>query len=121
MVQVLQRGVQMDNVTLEEYQDFVETTWLRENSPAKEELRIFYGIIGELGEIAELNKKIMRDGGDPEVWRKNLVKEFGDVLYYLAKYANFFDVDLNEVLVKNVIKLTSRKDRGVLHGSGNDR
>ena len=121
MVQDSQKGIQMDNVTLEEYQDFVETTWIREDSPAKEELRIFYGIVGELGEIAELNKKIMRDGGDASEWRKNITKEFGDVFYYLAKYANFFDIDLNEVLVTNVIKLSSRKDRGVIQGSGDER
>ena len=59
-----------DIVTLEEYQAFVETTWIREAEPKAEELRIFYGIIGELGEIAELNKKFMRDGGDPKEWVK---------------------------------------------------
>ena len=110
-----------DIVTLEEYQEFVETTWIRETEPAKEELRIFYGIIGELGEIAELNKKFMRDGGDHVEWRKNMIKEFGDLLYYVAKYANFFDMDLDESLVGNVFKLTDRKERGVIGGSGNDR
>ncbi len=110
-----------DRVTLEEYQAFVETTWIREDTPLGEELRIFYGIVGELGEIAELNKKFMRDGGDPEKWRKNFIKEFGDIFYYLAKYANLFDVELNDVLVENVLKLTSRKDRGVIKGSGDNR
>lgn len=123
MEQDLLEGVLMDKVTLEEYQDFVETTWLKESSSTREELRIFYGIIGELGEIAELNKKFMRDGLPDGIddWRKNIKKEFGDVFYYLAKYANYFDIDLNEVLALNVIKLSSRKDRGVIGGSGNDR
>ena len=110
-----------DTVSLEEYQEFVETTWLREDNPQAEELRIFYGIVGELGEIAELNKKYMRDGGDDLTWRKNMVKEFGDVFYYLAKYANFFDVDISDALVENVLKLSSRKERGMIGGSGNDR
>ena len=111
----------MSEITLEEYQEFVETTWIREDTPQAEELRIFYGLIGEIGEIAELNKKFMRDGGDPEQWRENIIKEFGDALYYFAKLANFFDIDLDDVLVTNVLKLTSRKDRGVIGGSGDDR
>lgn len=111
----------MQKITLEEYQEFVETTWLREETPVAEELRIFYGIVGELGEIAELNKKYMRDGGDYKVWRENAEKEFGDVMYYIAKYANYFDISLDDILAKNVMKLTSRKDRGVIGGSGDNR
>lgn len=110
-----------DRISLEEYQVIVENTWTPESTPAQEELRIVYGIFGELGEIAELNKKYMRDGGDPKEWRKHIKKEFGDVFYYLAKYANFFDLDLEEILIDNTLKLADRKERGVIKGSGNER
>ena len=111
----------MNEITLDEYQEFVESTWIPEETPLGEELRIFYGIVGELGELSELNKKFMRDGGDPEEWRENFKKEFGDIFYYLAKFANYFDIDLTEVLQLNVLKLTSRKERNVIKGSGDNR
>ena len=110
-----------NEVLLEEYQAFVETTWIPEDTPVSEELRIIYGLYGELGEIAELNKKYMRDGGDAFEWRDNFEKELGDVLYYIAKLANFFDVKLDDVLVQNVLKLESRFKRNKIHGSGDNR
>ena len=110
-----------ERITLEEYQVGVEATWIPSKKPEHEELRIVYGIIGELGEIAELNKKWMRDGGDPDVWRKRFEAEFGDFMYYVAKFANYFDVQLEDVLVNNSIKLFDRKERGVIKGSGSNR
>ena len=110
-----------EKITLEEYQIGVEATWMPEKSLEREELRIIYGLYGELGEVAELNKKYMRDGGDPEVWREKFEGELGDVMYYIAKLANFFDVQLEDVLVKNSIKLFDRKERGVIKGTGSDR
>ena len=112
----------MDNtVTIEEYQDFVETTWINADTPTENELRIMCGLIGELGEIAEKTKKYLRDGGDPDTYRTEITKEFGGLTYYLFKYANFLDIDMNDVIVGNVEQLTSRKERGVIQGSGDNR
>ena len=108
-------------ITLEEYQEFVDTTWLNADTPALNELRIMCGLIGELGEIAEKTKKYLRDGGDPDKYREEVTKEFGDLLYYIAKYANFLDIELNDVIVANVFKLTERKEKGNIKGSGDNR
>ena len=110
-----------NKITLEEYQSFVETTWINAETPAETELRIMCGLIGELGEIAEKTKKYLRDGGDPDEYRKLITLEFGDHLYYLAKYANFLDIDLEDAIIKNVFKLTDRKDKGNIKGSGDER
>lgn len=81
------------------------------------------GLVGEAGEVAEKVKKILRDhGGVLDEEKKNeITKELGDVLWYLAQLAVTLDISLEEVAQKNLEKLFSRKERGVLHGDGDDR
>ena len=84
------------------------------------------GINGEVGEIAEKVKKLIRDCGDgsgnvPEIGfdkRLELKKELGDVLWYLSGIATALQMSLEDVAISNIEKLASRKDRGVLSGSG---
>ncbi|GIW68538.1 MAG: hypothetical protein KatS3mg100_032 [Candidatus Parcubacteria bacterium] len=81
------------------------------------------GLNGEAGEVAEKVKKVYRDGGGvitPEA-REALVKEMGDVLWYLAVLAHTLEVPLEEVARQNIEKLASRKERGALHGEGDNR
>lgn len=76
------------------------------------------GLAGEAGEVAEKIKKSIRDGNlDVE----GLKKELGDVLWYIAAIANDIEFDLNEIAQMNLDKLESRKNRGVLGGSGDNR
>ena len=110
-----------DELTIREYQEFVDTAWISDDSELEKELKIVYGMMGELGEIAELNKKFMRDGGDPKIWRAKLIKEFGDHMFYFVTYMNFFDVDVREVLAENVLKVIDQHERGVVNGSGDNR
>lgn len=81
------------------------------------------GLCGETGEVAEKIKKIIRDENSviSEASRRDLEKELGDVLWYVANLAFELGLDLEDIAQKNVSKLKSRKDRGVLHGSGDDR
>lgn len=81
------------------------------------------GIVGEGGEIADLVKKSIRDNGgafSPETDAR-LRKEIGDVLWYLANLASDKGWKLSEIAGENLAKLASRKERGVLSGSGDDR
>jgi NTP pyrophosphatase (non-canonical NTP hydrolase) len=77
------------------------------------------GLVGEAGEIAEKVKKQVRD--DSAVTKEQMIKELGDVLFYVTALANHYGSDLHEVLRINVDKLNSRQDRGVLGGSGDNR
>lgn len=81
------------------------------------------GLVGEAGEIANKAKKIIRDH-DSEVKDQHvedMKKELGDVLWYVAQTATEFGLSLNEVAEKNIEKLASRKERGQIQGSGDDR
>jgi NTP pyrophosphatase (non-canonical NTP hydrolase) len=81
------------------------------------------GLCGEAGECAEKVKKAIRDDGGvlSEERRAALAAELGDVLWYLAQLATEAELDLGEIAEDNLAKLLSRRDRGVLQGSGDAR
>lgn len=90
-----------------------------------EEYRIIYpalGMNGEAGEVADKVKKVIRDYGSfTDERKREIVKEIGDVLWYCATLANDLGYALEEVGIMNIEKLKSRKERGVLGGSGDNR
>ena len=105
----------MQNFT--EYQTFVASM-----KAYPEQHAIIYpalGLCGESGEIAEKVKKWLR--GDKELDREGLLKELGDPLWYITSLAADLGFTLQDVVDANVSKLSSRKDRGVIKGSGDDR
>lgn len=80
------------------------------------------GLTGEAGEVADKVKKIIRDGTEltPEL-RHEIAKEVGDVLWYIAAISRDLGYDMQEIAMMNLQKLNSRKARGVLQGSGDNR
>lgn len=110
-------------MTFDEYQKKALTTVLSTDDQFKDLLHWVLGINGESGEIAEKVKKIIRDkkGVVSEEDKKELAKEIGDVLWYLAVFAEELGVQLEDVAAQNLDKLQSRKQRGVLSGSGDNR
>jgi NTP pyrophosphatase (non-canonical NTP hydrolase) len=81
------------------------------------------GLAGEAGEVAEKVKKLLRDDGGvmSDERRAALAGELGDVLWYVAQVATEAHLDLEEIAQANLDKLLSRKERGVLSGSGDSR
>ena len=81
------------------------------------------GLTGEAGEVADKIKKIIRDKGGrfTEDDRSEIAKELGDVLWYIANLSFEMNLSLDHVARKNIKKLSSRAQRGVLGGSGDNR
>lgn len=81
------------------------------------------GLVGESGEIAEKFKKLVRDkeSDESQIDRDDIAKELGDVLWYVAVLAEYLDIPLDEIGQKNIAKLASRQQRGMLAGSGDNR
>lgn len=112
-------------MTLDEYQTAARGTALY-----PQEARLLYPVLklaGEAGEVAEKLGKLMRDEGwSPgralsDAHRTALVKELGDVLWYVASVAADLDVTLETVAEQNLAKLRDRQIRGALGGSGDER
>ena|SRR3990167_2843324 len=81
------------------------------------------GIGGETGEVLEKIKKIIRDENFSinEEKKEELIKEIGDILWYIAALSTELKLNLNDIAEKNIAKLSSRKERDQLHGSGDNR
>lgn len=128
-----ERKAQELQMNLKEYQEKARDTRFEETKG----LRTGYsalGLTGEAGEVADKVKKIIRgdfslDNFDTqeemlealEAHKQEIVKELGDVLWYVAAVADDLDTSLDLVAAANLEKLASRKDRGELRGSGDNR
>lgn len=110
-------------MTLEEYQQRALTTVISSDDEFKDLLHWVLGINGEAGEVAEKIKKIIRDknGEVSDEDKTELAKEIGDVLWYLAVLAHHLGFSFDNIAQQNLDKLKSRKQRGVLGGTGDNR
>ena len=81
------------------------------------------GLVGEAGEVADKVKKILRDKkGVFDKDSKDAIKfELGDVLWYISQLSSELGYELEEVAHANLQKLNSRKSRGKIQGSGDNR
>ena len=68
------------------------------------------GLCGEAGEAIDLVKKHLAQGHPLD--REALIKELGDVAWYLAETAFALDVTLDEVCGRNIAKLRARYPDG---------
>jgi len=79
--------------------------------------------LGESGEVQGKLKKIIRDAGGyiTEESRKELSKELGDILWYVAGACTVLNLSMDDVAKQNIEKLKSRQERNVLQGNGDNR
>ena len=113
-------------MTLNDYQTQAASTAIYGANLASPMLRLAYttlGLNGEAGEVAEHIKKALRDddGVITEDRRAKIVKELGDVLWYVAMTATELELSLDEIAQANCDKLASRSQRGTLNGAGSER
>lgn len=111
----------IDMDSLHSYQEFVRST-----KSYDEEYNLVYPILGlasEAGEVAGKLKKIMRDndGQMNQEYFYDLVSELGDVLWYVTAVADDLGITISDIFYENYKKLNSRKSRGVIKGSGDNR
>ena len=99
--------------------DYYQTQAENSRLPTVDLEYLLMGFIGEVGEVYSLLAKNIRDETDFEP--EKIKKELGDCLWFLATICNDFGLSLDDVAKANLEKLLSRKIRGTLSGSGDDR
>jgi NTP pyrophosphatase (non-canonical NTP hydrolase) len=114
-------------MTFDEYQKAALSTAIFPGLERRDLLYAGLGLSSEAGEVAGKLKKFVRDYGVSEgtqlsLGMQNALKdELGDCAWYLAVLASMAGLTLDEVLVRNLEKLASRAERGVIQGSGDTR
>jgi NTP pyrophosphatase (non-canonical NTP hydrolase) len=112
-------------LTFDDYQSGTAHTAIYPEAGTSSALALAYvGLgLGEAGEIQGKIKKILRDDNGVLTKEKRLAisKELGDLLWYAARTAEEIRIPLSMCAQANLDKLSDRKDRGVLTGSGDER
>lgn len=97
-------------MTVNEYQKLAMVTLNRDLDKKEMLTNAVMGLCGESGEACDLVKKHFFHGH--ELDRAALIKELGDVAWYLAEAAEALDVSLDEVFERNIEKLKKRYPEG---------
>uniref|UniRef100_UPI004056F037 nucleoside triphosphate pyrophosphohydrolase family protein n=1 Tax=Alistipes sp. TaxID=1872444 RepID=UPI004056F037 len=97
------------------------------------------GLVAEVGEVADKVAKARRSGiisicsdnlcpntetvSNPLIknFMEGMVKEVGDVLWFVAHIATQLGLSLEEIAHVNLVKLKDRQKRGVIIGNGDNR
>src|SRR5579859_2500028 len=109
----------MNNITNQQYVEFTRSTAIYPKARELEYLCL--GLASESGEVCGKLKKVIRDQKELTTNVKGaMIDECSDVLWYLTRLADAMDVSLTELIQINHAKLSSRKERGVITGSGDN-
>ena len=113
-------------MNVNDYSERAISTLLGENAITDMDATLLsqvFGLMGESGEVAEKFKKLIRDkkGVISEEDKAEIIKELGDILWYINSVSHLLGSSLEEVAQKNLDKVLSRKQRGMTQGSGDNR
>ena len=97
-------------MTINEYQKLALTTLNKELGKKDVLINGVMGLCGESGEAIDIVKKHLAQGH--ELDKEHLIKELGDIAWYLAETAFALDVELEDVLALNIEKLKKRYPDG---------
>lgn len=106
------------------------------NSTAENISYLSFGLVAEVGEVADKIAKAVRRGDISIIDDKiissldkegvlrlaaDIADELGDVLWFVAMLAQQLGYSLEEVMKLNLVKLADRQARGVIIGDGDKR
>jgi NTP pyrophosphatase (non-canonical NTP hydrolase) len=111
--------MEMRNMHIDEYQIWTRTTVAYPEDAEAEYLTS--GLVGEVGELYSAMAKFHRGDYDTDEAISRMFAEFGDILWFLARFADYYGWSMSELIDSNIRKLSKRKDEGTLKGDGDDR
>ena len=85
---------------------YIEFTRKTAKYPTRREKEyLMLGLMNEAGEVGGAFKKEIRDRVDNT---ELIIDEMGDVLWYLTRLCDVYDIKISELMVNNIDKLTQR-------------
>lgn len=110
----------LERIKMSDYRDNVLRTANMKSVSFKDKLSLGgLGIGGEAGEVVDLIKKVLHH--DKPLDKDKLIKELGDVRWYLEYLAITIDVSMEEIEAANVTKLKARYPNGFSYEAANNR
>lgn len=97
-------------MTGNEYQGLAARTINKEMSLEQQMRHALHGMVGELGEIHSLYQKEYQGHGKPD--REHILKECGDLAWFLAEFLTSQGFSLDDCLETNIDKLRKRYPDG---------
>lgn len=97
-------------MNINEYQELAMATLNPELNKKDVLINSVMGLCGESGEAIDIVKKWLAQGH--ELDKEHLIKELGDIAWYLAEAATALDIPLEQVFQSNIDKLKKRYPEG---------
>lgn len=113
----------MDELSFAQYQAESRQTAIYPAIGGETEIYPALELANEAGEVLGVIKKVYRDknGQYNSLDLDKIADELGDTLWSLSQLATDLGLDLQDIAERNLNKLKSRQERGVLGGSGGRR
>lgn len=97
-------------MTGKEYQGLAARTINKKLTLDQQMFHALHGMVGEIGEIHSLYQKFYQGHGKPD--REHLIKECGDLLWFIAEYLTSQGMSLDDCMETNIEKLRKRYPEG---------
>lgn len=97
-------------MTGKEYQEKAARTINKQLSLLEQRNHALFGLAGEVGELLSLYQKEYQGHGTPD--REHVIKEIGDLLWFIAEFLTSQGVSLDECMEINIDKLIKRYPEG---------
>ena len=95
---------------IKEYQEKAKRTLNNDLQFYEELSNLCMGLAGESGEVIDYIKKCMYH--NHKLYKQDIIKELGDVMWYLTNIATFFNIPMDIILNENIKKLEERYPEG---------
>lgn len=96
-------------MTGNEYQALAARTMDRKLGLIDTELHALHGMVGEIGEIHSIYQKMYQGHAVDD---EHLMKELGDLLWFIAEYCTVMNWNLEDIMGINIAKLRARYPDG---------
>lgn len=99
---------------IDDYQQWTHTYWNKVHDWDDQVTHAVLGLNSEAGEVADIFQKARyspRADVSPLVDRDKLIKEMGDVLFFLCRLADLYAIPMSRIMQANVLKLDKRYEQ----------